>query len=83
VSAEINARRAQLLVERDELSRTVAELADRFDVGRGMRESGARMRARALHSPLFIPMAAAVGAMLALALGAAVRSRSRARVTAD
>jgi hypothetical protein len=62
-------RRDQLVTERDELSRTVAALADRLDVGsrardavRSARGSGVHLWQRALASPLVVPAAAVLGA---------------------
>jgi hypothetical protein len=71
VKDDAAARRDQLVTERDELSRTVAALADRLDVGarardavRSARGSGAQLGRRVLGSPMVIPAAAALGAAL-------------------
>ena len=68
-------RRDQLVTERDELSRTVAALADRLDVGarardavRSARGSGAQLGQRVLASPMVIPAAAALGVAIVWAV---------------
>jgi hypothetical protein len=78
--------RVQLTAEREELSRTVQALADRFDVSArartvagNVRERGAAGWNQVVRSNLFVPVAAAVGAGLALVGTAAWRRRERRR----
>ncbi len=80
-------RRDALQAERDDLGRTVQALAERFDVGtrarsaaRSARSSGMQAFDRTVRSEFFVPAAAGLGALLALAGGAIVLSgRDRPR----
>ncbi len=80
-------RRDQLTAERDELSRTVQALAERFDVGARARSVADNVRDRGVagwdevvRSKLFVPVAAVVGAALALVGAAAWRRRDRSGI---
>ena len=81
MNPERTGQRDQLLAEREELSRTVQALAERFDIGAraraatgDARASGVRAWDQAVRSDYFVPVAAAAGAALAL-LAALVWSR--------
>ena len=78
-------RRAELVAEREELSRTVQALAERFDIPARARSAAGDVRGRVVggwdrmvRSNLFIPAVAAIGAALAL-LGATTWWRRRGR----
>ena len=67
----------QLRRERDELSATVQELAERLDVGARARDAAGAVRTRVtggvervVRSPAFVPVVSAVGAGIALVFGA-------------
>jgi hypothetical protein len=84
-------RRAELLAEREELSRTVQALAERFDIPARTRSAAGDMRGRVasgwdrtVRSNLFIPAVAAIGGALALLIAAGWwrrRGRSDGRAT--
>jgi hypothetical protein len=78
-------RRAELVAEREELSRTVQALAERFDIPARARSTAGDVRDRVVSgfdrtvgSNLFVPTAAAIGGALAL-LVATIWWRRRAR----
>jgi hypothetical protein len=74
--------RDQILAEREELSRTVQALAERFDVpararaaAGDARASGARAWDQAVRSDYFVPVAAVAGSALALLAALVWRGR--------
>jgi hypothetical protein len=76
----------QLRREREELSETVAALADKFDVPARAREAADSARAdlqqawgRALRSPYLLPTAAGIGAAVALAASSGILRRHPSR----
>ncbi len=84
MTPDIAGQRERLLTEREELSRTVQALAERFDVGArartaagNARESSVRAWDQAVRSDLFVPVAAAAGALVALVGAAAWLRRHR------
>jgi hypothetical protein len=81
VNPDADPRREQLVAEREELSRTVQALVDRFDLSARARNAAEDVRGRgvkawdnAVRSGLFVPTAAVAGAAVAL-VGAAVWRR--------
>jgi hypothetical protein len=76
----------QLRREREELSETVAALAQKFDVPTRAREAAGSARAevqqvwgRALRSPYLLPAAAGIGAVVALAASSGILRRHPSR----
>jgi hypothetical protein len=85
MNPDTDPRRVQLVAEREELSRTVQALADRFDVGARARSVAGNVRGRGargwdqvVRSKPFVPVAAVVGAGLTL-LGTAMVRRQETR----
>jgi hypothetical protein len=86
MNPDTDLRREELVAEREELSRTVQALADRFNVGARAREVAGDVRARGargwdqvVRSKPFVPVAAVVGAGLALFGTAMIRRRESRR----